>query len=144
MISEISTPKTQARAFSLLGFAGNMAIFLAPLMGGALARPGDSFPIFQHTKLFLDFPYLLPCLVTGSLALVSGLSCLFFLEEVCLSPFRDLSQLKVALDPGCPQRRQRRFRGSTHNEGDSAARRRQAGARNLLLHFPACLHVHRS
>jgi hypothetical protein len=33
MISENSTPKTQARAFSLFGFTGNLGIFLGPLLG---------------------------------------------------------------------------------------------------------------
>lgn len=33
MISENSTPKTQARAFSFFGFTGNLGIFLGPLLG---------------------------------------------------------------------------------------------------------------
>ena len=33
MISENSTPKTQARAFSLFAFTGNLGIFLGPLLG---------------------------------------------------------------------------------------------------------------
>jgi MFS-type transporter involved in bile tolerance (Atg22 family) len=33
MISENSTPKTQARAFSFFAFSGNMGILLGPLIG---------------------------------------------------------------------------------------------------------------
>ena len=33
MIQENSTPKTQARAFSLFAFTGNLGIFLGPFIG---------------------------------------------------------------------------------------------------------------
>lgn len=82
MISEISTPKTQARAFSLFAFSGNISIFLAPLMGGVLSKPAQNFALFRHVKLFIDFPYLLPCMVTGSLALMVAIVNLIFLKEV--------------------------------------------------------------
>lgn len=81
MLSEISTSKTQARAFSLFAFGGNLAIFLAPLLGGALSKPAEQFPVFKNFQPFIKYPYLLPCMVTGSLAFVAGLLNLFFLEE---------------------------------------------------------------
>jgi hypothetical protein len=36
MITENSTPKTQARAFSFFAFASNLGIFLGPLVGTSL------------------------------------------------------------------------------------------------------------
>jgi hypothetical protein len=33
MITENSTPRTQAKAFSMFSFAGNIGIFLGPLIG---------------------------------------------------------------------------------------------------------------
>jgi MFS-type transporter involved in bile tolerance (Atg22 family) len=33
MITENSTPRTQARAFSFFAFSGNVGIFLGPLIG---------------------------------------------------------------------------------------------------------------
>lgn len=33
MISENSTPQTQARAFSFFAFSGNVGIFLGPVLG---------------------------------------------------------------------------------------------------------------
>ncbi|KAK9897879.1 MFS general substrate transporter [Cystobasidium minutum MCA 4210] len=83
MVSEISTPKTQARAFSLFAFSGNISILLSPLMGGLLAKPADNFALFRHVKLFQAYPYLLPCMVTGSLALLAATINLIFLKEVC-------------------------------------------------------------
>lgn len=82
MISEHSTPKTQARAFSLLSFSGNVSIFLAPLLGGGLAKPADNFPLFARIPLFVKFPYLLPCLVTGVLAGIAAVVDLIWLKEV--------------------------------------------------------------
>jgi MFS family permease len=81
MISEISTPKTQARAFSLFAFSGNVSIFLAPLMGGILSKPADNFKLLKHVQLFINYPYLLPCIVTGSLALMAAIANLVFLKE---------------------------------------------------------------
>ena len=38
MISENSTRKTQARAFSIFAFTGNLGIFLGPLLGASKPR----------------------------------------------------------------------------------------------------------
>lgn len=40
MITENSTPKTQARAFSFFAFSGNVGIFLGPLLGMFLMLRG--------------------------------------------------------------------------------------------------------
>lgn len=85
MTSEISNSKTQAQAFAAFAFAGNIAISLAPLEGGLLAMPASTFKVFKHFQPFVQYPYLLPCLVTGSLALSSAVLDFFFLEEVSFS-----------------------------------------------------------
>lgn len=82
MLSENSTPKTQARAFSLFAFAGNLGIFLGPVIGGALSNPAEQYPgAFKHIQLFRDYPYALPSIVAGatggSAAIINGL----FLKE---------------------------------------------------------------
>lgn len=87
-IAEISTPKNQAVAFSWFAFSGNAAIFAAPLMGGFLVHPADNFRIFKHVKLLQDFPYLLPCVVGGLLALTAAITNLLFLKEVSRSLVR--------------------------------------------------------
>jgi len=42
MISENSTPKTQAKAFSYFAFTGNMGMLVGPLLGksAAITQPG--------------------------------------------------------------------------------------------------------
>ena len=93
MLAEISTSKTQARAFSLFGFAGNAAILLGPLLGGALSKPAEHFSLFKHFQLFIKYPYLLPCLFTGGLAFVSAIISLLFLKEVGQQSARLIAQL---------------------------------------------------
>ena len=84
MLRELSTPKTQARAFSYLSFTGNMGIFLGPLIGGALADPAHQYPgLFGHLKFFQKFPYALATFTTGTFGLIAMLTCAAFLKEVC-------------------------------------------------------------
>lgn len=82
MFTEISTPKTQARAFSFFAFASNLGIFLGPLMGGGLANPTKTYPnVFGHIQLFKSFPYALPTIVCGSFAASASLLSALFVKE---------------------------------------------------------------
>ncbi|KAJ7746312.1 major facilitator superfamily domain-containing protein [Mycena metata] len=44
---------------------------VGPLIGGSLARPHDRFPELFPGRFWQDFPYFLPCLVVGSVVLLS-------------------------------------------------------------------------
>ncbi|CAM1505160.1 Fc.00g107970.m01.CDS01 [Cosmosporella sp. VM-42] len=82
MIAEISTPETQARAFSWFAFAGNLGIFIGPILGGALADPVNQYPgAFKGLKFFEDYPYALPGFVTSSISATSALTSALFLKE---------------------------------------------------------------
>ncbi|KAF4961872.1 hypothetical protein FSARC_10012 [Fusarium sarcochroum] len=82
MISDHSTPETQAKAFSWFAFGGNIGIFLGPIIGGALANPAHQFPgIFGHTQFWHDYPYALPGFVTGVISSTGCITSMFFLEE---------------------------------------------------------------
>ncbi|KAH7381914.1 major facilitator superfamily transporter [Cadophora sp. MPI-SDFR-AT-0126] len=82
MISENSTPRTQARAFSFFAFSGNMGIFLGPLIGGALQDPAGQYGgVFKRVQFFSEYPYALPTFVTGSIALLAALTCGIFVKE---------------------------------------------------------------
>ncbi|OCT54540.1 hypothetical protein CLCR_00814 [Cladophialophora carrionii] len=87
MITENSTPQTQARAFSFFAFTGNLGIFLGPAIGGALAKPATVYPsIFGKIKFFRDYPYALPTFVTGSIGAIATITSAFGLKEA--SPSR--------------------------------------------------------
>jgi hypothetical protein len=83
MISENSTPKTQARAFSTPAVFGNLGIFIGVLVGG-LAKPAEQYPsVFGNIKFFQDYPYAFPTMISGVLTLSALLVTIFFIEEVC-------------------------------------------------------------
>lgn len=82
MIAEHSTSKTQARAFSLFAFSGNLGIALGPLLGGALADPAHQYPkLFGDVQFFLDYPYALPSFAIAFIGLTSVFTSAFFVEE---------------------------------------------------------------
>ncbi|KAF3041596.1 hypothetical protein E8E12_009393 [Didymella heteroderae] len=65
MFSENSTKHTQAKAFSYFAFAGNLGIFLGPLLGAAFERPAEKYP----------------GLVVSALTLTSALTTVLFVKE---------------------------------------------------------------
>lgn len=83
MVSELSTKKTQARAYSYFAFASNLGIFFGPLVG-ALANPTRQYPkLFGSIKFFEDWPYILPTAVAGFICAITCLTNIFFIKEVC-------------------------------------------------------------
>lgn len=82
MIGDHSTPETQAVAFSWFAFAGNVGIFLGPIIGGVLADPVNQYPsLFGGIEFFENYPYALPGLVVGAISATGALTSMFFLEE---------------------------------------------------------------
>ncbi|KAE8449021.1 hypothetical protein EG329_008609 [Mollisiaceae sp. DMI_Dod_QoI] len=82
MLSENSTPKTQARAFSFFAFAGNVGIFLGPLIGGGLADPAEQIGgFFKKIQFFQDYPYALSTFVTGVIGASAAIACALFIKE---------------------------------------------------------------
>lgn len=82
MISEHSTRRTQALAFSWFAVAGNLGIFVGPLIGGALADPAGQYPRwFAGVAFFETFPYALSSIVVGAIGLTAVFTSAFFLEE---------------------------------------------------------------
>lgn len=82
MVGDISTTKTQAMAFSWFAFAGNVGIFLGPIIGGFLADPVTQYPsVFGGNAFLTKYPYALPGFVCGGLTLSAALTSALFLEE---------------------------------------------------------------
>ncbi|KZO96933.1 MFS general substrate transporter [Calocera viscosa TUFC12733] len=82
MLSENSTSRTQARAFSYFQFAGNIGLSVGSMLGGALSKPAEQFPgLFGNSQLLIRYPYLLPCIVCGLLPGTASILSFFFLKE---------------------------------------------------------------
>ncbi|KIW42009.1 uncharacterized protein PV06_05599 [Exophiala oligosperma] len=110
MISENSTAKTQARAFSFFAFSGNLGIFLGPIIGGALAKPATVFPsIFGRIQFFHDFPYALPTIVTGGIGVIATITSGIFIKETLVrhpksssDKSKEMSTLELLRSPNVP------------------------------------------
>ncbi|GAW19401.1 hypothetical protein ANO14919_088870 [Xylariales sp. No.14919] len=82
MISELSTRDTQAAAFAWFAVAGNIGIFVGPLVGGALADPATQYPsLFGGVPFFERFPYALSSLVVAVIGLSAVVVSALFIEE---------------------------------------------------------------
>ncbi|RMZ68342.1 major facilitator superfamily transporter [Pyrenophora seminiperda CCB06] len=100
MISEISTPKTQARAFAYFSFAGNMGIMLGPTIGGVFAAPAKEYPkVFGGIDFFKHYPYALATFVGGFAAIITSILCAVYIKET-------LPSANCAIDPQLPTKRQ--------------------------------------
>ncbi|KAF2878495.1 major facilitator superfamily domain-containing protein [Massariosphaeria phaeospora] len=111
MISENSTKKTQATAFSYFAFAGNIGIFVGPLLGGLFEDPATKFKsTFGRVQFFHEYPYALPGFVTAAIGLSAALVATFFIEETLhlhesknKSIETPLSTMELLRSPGVPQ-----------------------------------------
>lgn len=82
MITENSTPTTQAAAFSIMGFFGNIGIFIGTLVGG-LAHPAKNYEaVFGSVQFFKDYPFAFPTIISGTLVLSAFFVAIFFINEV--------------------------------------------------------------
>ncbi|KAK8041515.1 Efflux pump [Apiospora phragmitis] len=93
MISEHSTPRTQARSFSFFAFAGNVGITVGPLLGGVLADPAQQYPgVFGGVRFFERYPYALPSFAVGAVGLTAVLTSAFFVEETLVKKSKATAQ----------------------------------------------------
>ncbi|KAI0467910.1 major facilitator superfamily transporter [Xylaria cf. heliscus] len=82
MISENAGREHQAVAFSWFAVAGNLGLFIGPLVGGALADPARLYPrVFKGVWFFEEFPYALSSLVIGAVGLTAVLTSALFIKE---------------------------------------------------------------
>ena len=100
MVSENSTKRTQAQAFSYFAFTGNVGLLIGPFMGknspsqiwyvwlltlagGILSNPVDQYPsVFGNIQFFRTFPYALPTVATGLISASAATLTLLFVKEV--------------------------------------------------------------
>lgn len=82
MFQELSTPKTQARAYSFFAFFGNLGIFLGPIIGGTLSNLPKHYPDTFGGNTFLEaYPYAPGPIVTGAAAALAAVICSIFVKE---------------------------------------------------------------
>ncbi|KAJ7812405.1 major facilitator superfamily transporter [Mycena olivaceomarginata] len=89
-MGDLTDRTNRAEGFAYLPIVWAIGASLGPFIGGSLARPHDRFPELFSGKFWQDFPYFLPCLVTGSVVLLSFFVVFFFFKEARPLPLREL------------------------------------------------------
>ncbi|CZS97233.1 related to E.coli tetracycline resistance protein TCR1 [Rhynchosporium agropyri] len=94
-VAEMVTVKEhQPRAYTIMPFVWCLGSILGPTLGGALARPVDSYPsLFANGTIWSDFPYLLPNLICTGIVVCGVIVGILFLEETH-------AEKKYRRDPG--------------------------------------------
>ncbi|CAK5268662.1 unnamed protein product [Mycena citricolor] len=80
-MGDLTDRSNRADAFVYLPIIWAAGCSLAPLIGGTLARPHDTFPALFSGQFWIDFPYFLPCLVSGIPLFISWFIVLAFFKE---------------------------------------------------------------
>ncbi|ORY45215.1 major facilitator superfamily MFS-1 [Rhizoclosmatium globosum] len=82
VIGEITTPKTQAFGFSLIGIMWSLGTIIGPVLGGCLANPVTQFPEwFDGNEFLAHNPYFLPCGISACVSFIGFLVGFFYMEE---------------------------------------------------------------
>ncbi|KIK98692.1 hypothetical protein PAXRUDRAFT_133692 [Paxillus rubicundulus Ve08.2h10] len=81
IIGDITDHTNMAQAFAVVPAIYCIGTTIAPLYGGALAKPQDRWPELFSGDFWANYPYFLPCTVSGSSALSSSFVCTIFMKE---------------------------------------------------------------
>jgi MFS family permease len=82
VIGEITTAKNRGAAFSLIGLVNGLGLIIGTTLGGMLSWPDQVFPdIFGGVQIFIDNPFLLPCMCSSMISFLGFSIGFFFLPE---------------------------------------------------------------
>ncbi|KAK1218246.1 hypothetical protein PQX77_014619 [Marasmius sp. AFHP31] len=81
VLAEITDSTNQSLAFPIYGLFWPLGSILGPLLGGSLSNPATKFPAIFADTIFSFHPYLLPCLIAGSLSLSGVILAVLCLKE---------------------------------------------------------------
>ncbi|KAJ6546345.1 major facilitator superfamily domain-containing protein [Mycena sp. CBHHK59/15] len=80
-MGDLTDRTNRAEGFAYLPVVWAAGASLGPLIGGALSRPHDRFPTLFPGAFWHDFPYFLPCAVTGGFVFFSCFVVLVLFKE---------------------------------------------------------------
>ena len=70
-IGDISEPEMIARRMGMIGAAFGLGFMIGPFIGGVLSDPANGIGAPFDSQFWIDHPYLLPCVFSSALSLVS-------------------------------------------------------------------------
>lgn len=95
-IGDISEPSEISRRMGMIGAAFGLGFMIGPFIGGLLSDPATSIGGIFDTSFWLKYPYLLPCIFSSILSLISLFMAIIWLPESLSNESRD-SQLESPL-----------------------------------------------
>lgn len=77
-VQGITDPTNESRAFTYMGLCWGLGGIVGSIIGGLTESPVKNHPYwFGESKLFAEYPYLLPCMIAGSVTLSGGVLSMF-------------------------------------------------------------------
>ncbi|GAA5911466.1 uncharacterized protein JCM6883_005765 [Sporobolomyces salmoneus] len=76
-VTDVTDDSNRPLAYTLVGLLWGLGGIVGSVLGGVLESPTQKFSFFADSELFAEYPYLLPCLVAGSVTLFGGFLSLF-------------------------------------------------------------------
>jgi len=80
-IGDVSKPSEISRRMGMIGAAFGLGFMIGPFIGGLLSDPATSIGGIFETSFWIKYPYLLPCLFSSFLSLLSLLLAIIWLPE---------------------------------------------------------------
>ena len=80
-IGDISEPSEISRRMGMIGAAFGLGFMIGPFIGGLLSDPATSIGGIFDTSFWLKYPYLLPCIFSSILSLISLFLAIVWLPE---------------------------------------------------------------
>ncbi|KZO94384.1 MFS general substrate transporter [Calocera viscosa TUFC12733] len=81
IVSELTDETNEAQAFAFISLMWAVGCIVGPTIGGTFSRPAEQLPQWFDTPFWRANPYLMPCLISAGLMLLSLLFCVCFLKE---------------------------------------------------------------
>ncbi|GAA5963113.1 hypothetical protein JCM3765_001774 [Sporobolomyces pararoseus] len=76
-VTDVTDDTNRPLAYTLVGLLWGLGGIVGSVLGGVLESPTQKYAFFADSELFAEYPYLLPCLVAGSVTLFGGFLSLF-------------------------------------------------------------------
>ncbi|KAF9239817.1 hypothetical protein BU15DRAFT_87832 [Melanogaster broomeanus] len=77
-IASVTDVTNEGRAYAIMGFCWGFGGVAGAIIGGAFERPAEKWPeVFAQVSVFVEYPYLLPCAIAGSITLIGSFLSLF-------------------------------------------------------------------
>ncbi|KAJ2337718.1 hypothetical protein GGI00_000018 [Coemansia sp. RSA 2681] len=102
-MAEIADDTNRSRMMALLPLTGNLGFMLGSGVGGVFSNPATQFPdLFGGSRLFIYFPYLLPCLIGSTVAAFGLVAGLFNFKETLVKPTQSVQAESANSTEGTP------------------------------------------